>query len=602
MPESCTSVRSRLDRNLKAGLIATGHHYHLLPLYRTIVASEPNQSIQQHIARNEFDAVVVLAPSALHGFLAQSGDQWEHARHLPVVCIGQTTAKTARELGMTSVTVAAEPTSLAVASSLVMAIHSKSSHRLVVYSEGNRTLAVAIQDQQLTFQRHRRTRSSNAMRRFVQETSFEARDLVYPLFVTHGIGVRREIPSMPGQFQMSIDQLEAEMDELGELGIESVLLFGIPETKDAIASSALDPDGVVQQAIRTIKASAPDVLIIADVCACEYTNHGHCGILVGEEIDNDQSVELLARIAVSLADAGADIIAPSDMMDGRVAAIRHALDHAGYEHTPIMSYAAKYASGFYGPFREAAGSTPQFGDRRSHQMDPANAREALREMATDLSEGADMIIVKPALAYLDILRTARDTFDVPMIAYNVSGEYAMVKAAGLNGWIDEKRIVMEMLISMKRAGANRVITYFAKDVARWLAPASRATSTDRPASTIDDQREINKCHSNTRPAKRQFVKFNFFKIAPEWRRLDAETQDRQIQPTDRRRRRLGRANHGPYVLDNRHPGRCRFHDLASQLRPERHPRFGNRPDGMRDLGLADRSPELPLDDEALPIR
>lgn len=323
---------------------------------------------------------------------------------------------------------------------------------------------------QVQFRRHRRTRHSAAIRGFVRESTLAVDDLVYPLFVTHGVGVKREIASMPGQFQISLDMLGPELDELVELGIPAVLLFGIPEHKDAHASGAFDEHGIVQEAIRLIKNRAPDLLVIADVCACEYTNHGHCGILVGEEIDNDLSVDLLVKTAVSLANAGADVIAPSDMMDGRVGAIRAALDGSGHLHVPIMSYSAKYASGFYGPFREAAGSAPAFGDRRSHQMDSANAREAMREMQTDLDEGADMIIVKPAMAYLDILRSARDRFDVPLIAYNVSGEYAMIKAAAQNGWIDERRIVMEILISMKRAGANRVITYFAKDVARWLQP------------------------------------------------------------------------------------------------------------------------------------
>ncbi len=320
--------------------------------------------------------------------------------------------------------------------------------------------------------RMRRTRSSAGVRAFVRESSLAVDDLTMPLFVTYGTGIRTEIPSMPGQFQISIDGLQAEMDEFSDLGVRSVLLFGIPETKDAHGSGAWAADGIVQRAVRAIKQAAPDMLVIADVCACEYTNHGHCGILVGEEIDNDRTLSLLSRTAVSLANAGADIVAPSDMMDGRVRVLRTALDSAGHLNVPIMSYAAKYASGFYGPFRDAAGSTPQFGDRRSHQMDPANRREAMREIATDLEEGADMIIIKPAMTYLDILREARDRFDVPFVAYNVSGEYAMVKAAAANGWIDEQRIVLELLLSMKRAGADRIITYFAKDVARLLGASS----------------------------------------------------------------------------------------------------------------------------------
>ncbi len=318
------------------------------------------------------------------------------------------------------------------------------------------------------FRRMRRLRRNEAVRRLVRETPLTPDDFIYPLFVTHGAGVRREIGSMPGQFQLSVDELSRELDDLAELGIGAVLLFGIPAEKDPSGSGAYDPDGVVQEAVRRIKWHAPDVLVVTDVCACEYTDHGHCGILVGGDVDNDRTLGLLARTAVSHAAAGADIVAPSDMMDGRVAAIRAALDRAGYPQVAIMSYAAKYASAFYGPFREAAASMPAFGDRRSHQMDPANAREAMTEIAIDLDEGADVIIVKPALPYLDVIRRARDTFDAPIIAYNVSGEYAMVKAAGSLGWIDERRVTLETLTSIKRAGAGRIITYHAKDAARWL--------------------------------------------------------------------------------------------------------------------------------------
>lgn len=318
------------------------------------------------------------------------------------------------------------------------------------------------------FQRTRRLRTSPAIRDFVRETSLGARDFVYPLFVVEGEGIRREISSMPGQYQLSVDQLEREVAELGGLGIPGVVLFGIPDVKDEQASGAYDSDGIVQRAVREIKRVDPGLLVITDVCACEYTDHGHCGILVGDTVDNDLTLPLLARTAVSHAAAGADIVAPSDMMDGRVAAIRRALDEGGHTMVPVMSYAAKYASAYYGPFREAAESTPQFGDRRSHQMDPGNAREALREIAIDLDEGADLIIVKPALSYLDIMRAARDAFDVPLTAYNVSGEYAMIKAAARLGWIDEQRVTLETLLSMKRAGANRIITYHAKEAARWL--------------------------------------------------------------------------------------------------------------------------------------
>ena len=319
------------------------------------------------------------------------------------------------------------------------------------------------------FQRTRRLRTSPAVRDFVRETNLLPSDFVYPLFVVEGEGTRNEISSMPGQFQISVDQLEREIESLVSLGIPGVLLFGIPDVKDGEASGAFDPNGIVQQAVREIKRVNPGFLVITDVCACEYTDHGHCGILVGDVVDNDLTLPLLARTALSHAEAGADIVAPSDMMDGRVAVLRDALDEAGHTMVPVMSYAAKYASAYYGPFREAAESTPTFGDRRSHQMDPGNGREALREIAIDLEEGADLIIVKPALSYLDIIRAARDTFDVPLTAYNVSGEFAMVKAAARLGWIDEQRLTLETLLSMKRAGADRIITYHAKEAAAWLA-------------------------------------------------------------------------------------------------------------------------------------
>lgn len=325
------------------------------------------------------------------------------------------------------------------------------------------------------FRRTRRLRRTAAIRRLVSETTISAEDFIYPLFITHGSDVRHEINSMPGQYQLSVDQLPAEVDEIQELDIPAVILFGIPEEKDAEATGAYDPNGVVQEAVRAIKWHAPDVLVITDVCACEYTTHGHCGILKGDEVDNDKTLEVLAKASVSHAEAGADMVAPSDMMDGRVAAIRAALDRAGHVNVPIMSYAAKYASGYYGPFREAAESMPAFGDRRSHQMDPGNAREALTEIAIDLDEGADVIIVKPALAYLDVLHRARTTFNAPLVAYNVSGEYAMIKAAAQLGWIDERRVTLETLLAIKRAGAGRIISYHAKEVARWLAEERSAS-------------------------------------------------------------------------------------------------------------------------------
>jgi porphobilinogen synthase len=317
--------------------------------------------------------------------------------------------------------------------------------------------------------RPRRLRSGEAMRRLVRETTLDMADFIYPLFVAEGAGSDQPVGAMPGVTQWTLRSLPSEVETLAALGIPGVLLFGLPAAKDAAGSGAWAEDGIIQQAIRTVKRAAPELLVVADLCLCEYTSHGHCGILRDGEVANDETLELLARTAVSQAAAGADIIAPSDMMDGRVGAIRRALDEAGFQGTPIMSYAVKYASGFYGPFREAAQSAPQFGDRRGYQMDPANAREALREAAQDLAEGADMLIVKPALSYLDIISRVRAATQVPLVAYNVSGEYAMVKAAAANGWIDEQRVVLEILTSIKRAGADIIISYHAKDVARYLA-------------------------------------------------------------------------------------------------------------------------------------
>ena len=317
--------------------------------------------------------------------------------------------------------------------------------------------------------RMRRLRKNEPMRRLFRETSLGVDDLIYPLFVIHGRGVRHEVESMPGVFQYSVDKLTREAKEIAALGINAVLLFGIPESKDESGSSAYQPDGVIQQAIRAIKKAAPGLLVITDVCLCEYTSHGHCGLVVDGDVDNDKTLDLLARMALSHAEAGADIVAPSDMMDGRVKTIREALDKSGFVDLPIMSYAVKYASAFYGPFRDAAQSAPQFGDRRSYQMDSANVREALREAEQDVAEGADIIMVKPALAYLDVISKVRETFNHPVAAYNVSGEYSMVKAAASRGWIDERRVVMEILTSIKRAGADVIVTYHAKDVARWLS-------------------------------------------------------------------------------------------------------------------------------------
>ncbi len=316
--------------------------------------------------------------------------------------------------------------------------------------------------------RLRRLRRTEALRALVRENRVEIGNLIYPLFVVEGSGIKQEIASMPGIFHFSVDQLPREIEEIAQLGIPGVILFGIPEHKDEVASAAYHPQGVIQQAIRAIKQSVPELLVATDVCLCEYTSHGHCGIVVNGDVDNDQTLQLLARAALSHAEAGADIVAPSDMMDGRVKAIRGALDEKGLQHIPILSYAAKYASAFYGPFREAAESTPQFGDRRSYQMDPPNLREALREVEQDIAEGADMIMVKPALAYLDVIRQVRDRFNYPLAAYNVSGEYSMVKAAAQQGWLDEKQTVLEILTAIKRAGADIIITYHAKEVSRWL--------------------------------------------------------------------------------------------------------------------------------------
>lgn len=316
--------------------------------------------------------------------------------------------------------------------------------------------------------RPRRLRINGAVRAMVRETELLVNDLVYPIFVVPGVNIRKEIPSLPGQFHLSVDNAVEVAKEAAALGILAVEIFGLPEYKDDIGASAWDMNSPVQRAITAIREALPDMVIIGDVCLCQYTSHGHCGQLDGQYVDNDKTLELLSKVAVSQARAGADMVAPSDMMDGRVLAIREALDAAGFERVLIMSYAVKYASGYYGPFRDAANSAPQFGDRRSYQMDPANGREALKEAALDEAEGADIIMVKPALAYLDVVYQVRQATDLPVAVYNVSGEYAMVKAAAANGWIDERRIVMETLTGMKRAGAKIIITYHALDVARWL--------------------------------------------------------------------------------------------------------------------------------------
>jgi porphobilinogen synthase len=321
---------------------------------------------------------------------------------------------------------------------------------------------------QLPIKRFRRLRYNPLVRDMVRETVLTKNDFIYPLFVVPGQNVKNPVKSMPGVYQLSIDMLVKECAEVAALGLKAVILFGIPDHKDEVGSGAYDEQGIIQRAIRAIKKDVPNLLVITDVCLCEYTSHGHCGVLDGEEIVNDATVSLLVKEALSHADAGADMIAPSDMMDGRIYAIRKALDYKGHTKIPIMSYAAKYASGYYGPFRDAAESTPAFGDRRSHQMDIGNAEEALREVEADIEENADIVMVKPAGPYLDIIRRVKDTFKMPTAAYQVSGEYAMIKAAGANGWIDEQRVMMESLYAIKRAGADMILTYFAKDAAKLL--------------------------------------------------------------------------------------------------------------------------------------
>lgn len=316
--------------------------------------------------------------------------------------------------------------------------------------------------------RPRRLRANGAIRRMLRETSLAPANFIYPLFIIEGDGLKKEVSSMPGCYQQSIDKCVEDAREASSLGVPAVILFGIPEHKDEMGTSAYEEGGIIQRAVKELKSAVPDLYVITDVCLCEYTSHGHCGVIRGTDVDNDETVGLLVREALSHARAGADMVAPSDMMDGRVGAIREALDREGFTNVPIMSYAAKYASAFYGPFRDAAQSAPQFGDRRTYQMDPPNRREALREVALDIEEGADIVMVKPALAYLDVISDVRSRFDVPVAAYNVSGEYSLIKAAGRLGWVDEERMMMECLTSIKRAGADLILTYFAKDAARLL--------------------------------------------------------------------------------------------------------------------------------------
>ena len=317
--------------------------------------------------------------------------------------------------------------------------------------------------------RMRRMRRSETIRGMIRETTLSARDLVYPMFVVPGSRIRQEISSMPGCYHLSVDEAVRDAEETIRLGVPGIILFGLPPSKDPMGTGAYAEDGIIQEAVRAIKRALPELVVITDVCLCEYTDHGHCGVIGGDDVDNDRSLDLIARTALSHAVAGADLVAPSDMMDGRVKAIRQTLDGSGLSNVPIMSYAAKYASSFFGPFRTAVDSAPQFGDRRGYQMDPANSREALREIEMDIEEGADIIMVKPALPYLDVLARARQSFNLPLAAYNVSGEYSMVKAAARNGWLEERRVVMETLTSIKRAGADIILTYHARDAAHWLS-------------------------------------------------------------------------------------------------------------------------------------
>jgi len=316
--------------------------------------------------------------------------------------------------------------------------------------------------------RLRRLRGSANIRRLVRETHISAADFIYPMFAIYGKNVRIPVPSMPGVFQLSVENLVADVEEVVDLGIPAIILFGIPETKDELGSSAYDENGIIQEAIRAVKSAYPDLLVIADVCLCEYTDHGHCGPVENGQVQNDRTLELIARTAISQVRAGADMVAPSGMMDGQISAIRAALDSEGFSNIPTMAYSAKYSSAFYGPFRDAAGSAPQHGDRRGYQMDPPNSDEAMREVLLDIEEGADVVMVKPALPYLDIIRRVKEEFQFPLAAYSVSGEYAMVKAAAQMGWIDEERVAMEILTSIKRAGADMILTYYAKDAVKWI--------------------------------------------------------------------------------------------------------------------------------------
>ncbi|NNV05537.1 porphobilinogen synthase [Geobacillus sp. MMMUD3] len=423
-----------------------------LTVYETVLDASGRERLLSLLRARKVDVVTLMSPSAVTSLVRLLGR--EAALLLSgtaVACIGPVTKDAAERQG---IAVQICPTDY-TADGIIRAMEQYFS------MEGTRMT--------LPFDRHRRLRQTAAIRAMVRETHLHVDDFIYPLFVVEGSGIRREVSSMPGVYHLSLDRLPEEIDDIAKLGIRAVMVFGVPNEKDEVGSQAYCETGIVQRAIRQIKAQHPEMVVIADTCLCEYTSHGHCGVVENDQVLNDPSLELLAKTAVSQAQAGADIIAPSNMMDGFVAAIRRGLDEAGFVNVPIMSYAIKYASAFYGPFREAADSAPQFGDRKTYQMDPANRLEAFREAESDVKEGADFLMVKPALAYMDIIRDIKNRFPLPLVAYNVSGEYSMIKAAAQNGWIDEKAVVMEMLTGMKRAGADLIITYFAKDVARWLA-------------------------------------------------------------------------------------------------------------------------------------
>ncbi len=446
--------KGNLARDVIATLLnANGFEANEAIVYENVVPVEADRQLSELLDSEQVDYIIFTSPSTVNRFMqiiTKNGLN-KHLQKSMMIAIGPVTKLALSDHGYTDALCPEQYTSQGILSLLLNEIQKEREH--------------------MEFTRHRRLRTSANMRALVRETTLSVDDLIYPIFIIAGENIQNEISSMPGVYQLSMDHVHAEMEEVVALGIKSVILFGVPDDqeKDAIGSGAFHDHGIVQEGTRYVKEHFPDILVIADTCLCEYTEHGHCGIVEDGKILNDPTLRLLADTAVSQARAGADIIAPSNMMDGFVTAIRAGLDEAGFQDIPIMSYAVKYSSAFYGPFRDAANSAPKFGDRKAYQMDPANRLEAMREAESDVLEGADFLMVKPALSYLDIVRDVKNNFNVPVVCYNVSGEYAMVKAAAQNGWINEKVIVLEMLTSMKRAGADLIITYFAKDVARYLA-------------------------------------------------------------------------------------------------------------------------------------